>query len=57
MEWMTSRTALNRGIEIAVRHDRAIILASLAGLAGLSWLYLWREADAMDRMDGLAAPW
>ena len=50
MEWVTPRTALDRGVESALRHDRAITLASLAGLAGLSWLYLWREADTMDRM-------
>lgn len=50
MEWVTPRTALDRGIEAALRHDRVITLASLIGLAGLSWLYLWREADAMDRM-------
>lgn len=47
---MTTRAVLDRGIESALRHDRAVTLASLAGLAGLSWLYLWREADAMDRM-------
>jgi predicted metal-binding membrane protein len=50
MEWVTPHTALDRGIEAALRRDRAIILASLVGLVGLSWLYLWREADAMDRM-------
>ena len=50
MEWVTPRTALDRGIEAALRYDRVITLASLVGLAGLSWLYLWREADAMDRM-------
>ncbi|HEX6120154.1 MAG TPA: DUF2182 domain-containing protein [Dongiaceae bacterium] len=51
---MTRHAALDRGIEAALRRDRLIVLASFAGLAGLSWLYLWREADAMDRtMAGL----
>jgi len=50
MERVTGLTAADRGIEAALRRDGAILLASLAGLAGLSWLYLWREADAMDRM-------
>ena len=50
MEWVIPHAALDRGIEAALRRDRAIIFASLVSLAGLSWLYLWREADAMDRM-------
>jgi predicted metal-binding membrane protein len=50
MERVTGLTAVDRGIEAALRRDGAILLASLAALAGLSWLYLWREADAMDRM-------
>lgn len=50
MEWLSQRTAQDRGIKAVVRHDRAITFASLVGLTGLSWLYLWREADAMDRM-------
>ena len=45
---MSRDAALDRGIEAALRRDRAIILATLASLAGLSWLYLWREASAMD---------
>jgi predicted metal-binding membrane protein len=49
MEWVTTHTALDRGIEAALRRDRLIILSSFLGLAALSWLYLWREADAMDR--------
>jgi predicted metal-binding membrane protein len=44
------RAALDAGVEAALRRDRVVILASFLGLAGLSWLYLWREADAMDRM-------
>lgn len=50
MERVTRIAALDRGIEAVLRRDNAIILASLAGVAGLSWLYLWREAGAMDRM-------
>lgn len=50
MEWIARHAALDRGIEAALRRDRLIILASFLGLAGLSWLYLWRESDAMDRM-------
>ena len=50
MEWIARHAALDRGIEAALRRDRLIILASFLSLAALSWLYLWREADAMDRM-------
>ena len=47
---LSPQAALDRGIESALRRDRAIVLASVAILASLSWLYLWLEADAMDRM-------
>jgi predicted metal-binding membrane protein len=50
MERMIRLGALDRGIEAALRRERVIILATLAGLAGLSWLYLIREAGNMDRM-------
>ena len=47
---MSARAAVDRSIESALRRDRLLVLASLAILTGLSWLYLWLEADAMDRM-------
>jgi predicted metal-binding membrane protein len=50
MEWITGQKVHSRMLETALRRDRLVILASLLVLAGLSWLYLWREADAMDRM-------
>jgi predicted metal-binding membrane protein len=42
--------ALDRVIETALRRDRAILVVSLCALAAIAWLYLWREADIMDRM-------
>jgi predicted metal-binding membrane protein len=50
MEWITGQKVHSRMLETALRRDRLVILASLLVLAGLSWLYLWREADAMHRM-------
>jgi predicted metal-binding membrane protein len=47
---VSARAAVDRGIEAALRRDRILVLASLAILTGLAWLYLWLEADAMDRM-------
>lgn len=47
---MSAGTVIDRGIESALRRDRLLVLASLAILTGLAWLYLWLEADAMDRM-------
>jgi predicted metal-binding membrane protein len=35
-------------IESALRHDRIIVLAALGALAGVAWLYMIREAHAMD---------
>ncbi|MGE0736635.1 MAG: DUF2182 domain-containing protein [Alphaproteobacteria bacterium] len=49
MGWV-NLAKLDRFIEIAVRRDRGLLLASLLVLAALAWLYLWFEADAMDRM-------
>ncbi len=46
---MTSST-LDRLVEGALRRDRAVIVAGLFALSVLAWLYLWREADVMDRM-------
>ena len=36
------------GIESALRHDRLIVLAALGALAAVAWLYMIREARAMD---------
>ena len=36
------------GIESALRHDRIIVLAALGALAVVAWLYMIREARAMD---------
>lgn len=44
------RAKLDRFIEAAVRRDRGLLLTSLLVLSALAWLYLWLEADAMDRM-------
>ncbi len=38
------------GTESALRRDRLLVFVSLVALAALAWLYLWLEADAMDRM-------
>jgi len=35
-------------IESALRHDRIIVLAALGALAVIAWLYMIREARAMD---------
>ena len=42
--------ALDRGIEAALRNDRRVVVVSLALLAALAWLYLWRDAVAMADM-------
>ena len=47
---MSAEPAIDRSIESALRRDRLLVLGSLAILTGLAWLYLWLEADAMDRM-------
>jgi predicted metal-binding membrane protein len=35
-------------IEAALRHDRAIVLAALGGITAVAWMYMFREARAMD---------
>ena len=42
--------ALDRGIEATLRNDRRVVAASLALIAALAWIYLWRGALAMDDM-------
>jgi predicted metal-binding membrane protein len=36
------------GLEATLRHDRAIVLAALTGVAAVAWLYMWHEARRMD---------
>jgi predicted metal-binding membrane protein len=43
--------ALDRSIEATLRRDRGVVVASLLLIVALAWLYLWREATAMDHMD------
>jgi predicted metal-binding membrane protein len=42
--------ALDRGVEATLRNDRRVVVASLLLVAALAWIYLWREAGAMDDM-------
>lgn len=48
-------------IESVFRHDRALVLAGLAAVTGLAWLYLVTLAAGMDGTGGMAAmeiqPW
>ncbi|MGE5089845.1 MAG: DUF2182 domain-containing protein [Candidatus Levyibacteriota bacterium] len=39
---------LDRGLEAALRHDRVLILAALAAMVAIAWVYLWHLASAMD---------
>jgi predicted metal-binding membrane protein len=57
---------LDRGLEATVRRDRAAVVATLAVLVVLAWVYLWRDAasmGAMESMEGMAgmsmdsSPW
>ncbi len=50
---LTPSAALDRGIEATLRHDRRVVAASLVLVATLAWLYLWRDAAAMNAMAGL----
>lgn len=36
------------GLETLLRHDRAIVLAALAGIAAVAWVYMIHEARAME---------
>jgi predicted metal-binding membrane protein len=42
--------ALDRGIEATLRNDRRVVIVSLALVAALAWIYLWRDAVGMDDM-------
>jgi len=37
------------GLEATLKHDRAIVLAALTGIALVAWLYMWHEARRMDQ--------
>jgi len=41
-------SALDRGLEAALRHDRRLAIASLSAVVVLAWVYLWRSAAGMD---------
>jgi predicted metal-binding membrane protein len=41
-------TALDRGMEAALRNDRRIALGGLTAVVVLAWLYLWGAATGMD---------
>ena len=42
-------SALDRGIDATLRHDRWVTLGSLAGVVVVAWLYLWHTATGMDQ--------
>jgi predicted metal-binding membrane protein len=46
---LTSAASMNgfTPLETVLRHDRAIVLAALAGIAAVAWVYMIREARAM----------
>ncbi|MEO8718905.1 MAG: DUF2182 domain-containing protein [Burkholderiales bacterium] len=44
------------GIETALRRDRWAVAGSLAAVAGLAWLYLWREAASMNHAGSMTMP-
>lgn len=41
----------DRGIEATLRHDRRVVTVSLVLVVALAWFYLWRDAEAMSRLD------
>lgn len=45
-----SQPAADRGVEAVLRNDRRVVAASLALVAALAWLYLWRDAASMADM-------
>ena len=56
MDGIAPRSALDRGIEAALRSDRRVVLTSLALVTALAWLYLWRDSEAMARLAAVEAP-
>ena len=48
MVGLTRLSAIDRGIEAALRGDRTVALGGLAALVLLAWVYLWHEAAMMD---------
>jgi predicted metal-binding membrane protein len=51
---LTATASHPGGLEALLRRDRGVVLASIALIAGLAWLYLWREWAAMEAMGGMA---
>lgn len=47
--------ALNQAVERVLRRDRTIVLAGLAGVVAIAWLYLLMQAQAMTVSDAMAA--
>jgi predicted metal-binding membrane protein len=43
-------------VEVLARRDRVIVAAGLAGIAGLSWVYLLHFSAGMDAMQSMAMP-
>lgn len=48
--------ALHRALEGALRRDRAIVAAGLAGVVALAWLYVWHDAAMMASQPAGAMP-
>jgi predicted metal-binding membrane protein len=48
MDGLTKPSAPDRGFEAVLRHDRRVVIGSLAGIVVLAWIYLWRDAAGMD---------
>ena len=44
-----TQSALDRGIDATLRHDRWIALGGLAGVVVVAWLYLWYTATGTDQ--------
>ncbi|MDE2004165.1 MAG: DUF2182 domain-containing protein [Betaproteobacteria bacterium] len=49
MGGLDTRSALDRGLDAALRHDRWVTLGSLAVVVVIAWLYLWHAATGMDQ--------
>ncbi len=49
MGGLDSPSALDRGIDAALRHDRWVTLGSLAAVVMIAWFYLWHAATGMDQ--------
>lgn len=47
MDRVTKPSAPDQGLEAVLRHDRRVVIGSLAGIVVLAWFYLWRDAAGM----------